>query len=253
MIIHGTTLATNALIERRGAVTALLTTQGHRDSLEMAYEHRFEQYDVQMVRPDPLVPRWLRLPIRERMNAAGQSIVDLDLSSVDEILPTLDEEEVTSVAVGFLHAYANPKHEEAVAERLLELRPDLSISLASRIAPEIREYERQSTVVANAYVKPLMATYLSALEKLLVDRGFLCPVLMMTSGGGLCTLETARDIPIRLVESGPAGGAVLASTVAQRINAHNLLSFDMGGTTAKMCFIEEFKPTTSRLFEVDRS
>lgn len=252
VIIHGTTLATNALIERRGATTALLTTHGHRDSLEMAYEHRFEQYDVQMERPDPLVPRWLRLPIRERLNSSGKVLVALDTVSVEATLPVLDEENVESVAISFLHAYANGEHEQKVAEFLKLARPDLSVSLASEVAPEIREYERQSTVVANAYVKPLMARYLHALQGMLSSRGFQCPLLLMTSGGGLCTLETARRFPIRLVESGPAGGAVLAASVAKRLDMSSLLSFDMGGTTAKMCLIDDYEPSTARLFEVDR-
>lgn len=253
VILHGTTLATNALIEKRGARTALLVTEGHRDSLEMAYENRFEQYDISIDRPPPLVPRWLRLPIRERMNARGEVLVPLDEKSVLQAIGTLDAEGVESVAVGFLHAYANPAHERRVAELLKSGKPSLSVTLASETAPEIREYERQTTAVANAYVRPLMERYLRELAAALTARGFACPVLLMTSGGGLCTLDTAARFPIRLIESGPAGGAVLAATMAKSLGRNELLSFDMGGTTAKLCLIDQGEPASARMFEVDRS
>lgn len=253
VIIHGTTLATNALIEKRGAKTALLTTEGHRDSLEMAYENRFEQYDVMIDRPPPLVPRWLRLPVRERLNAKGEALIALDEQSVAAAVPVLASEEVQSLAIGFLHSYANPDHEQRAAEIVAKALPRLSISLSSDVAPEIREYERQTTTVANAYVRPLMERYLRALEKAFASRGFDCPFLLVTSGGGLCTVETAAKYPIRLVESGPAGGAVLAASIARRLDIPELLSFDMGGTTAKMCLIDHFEPSTARVFEVDRS
>jgi len=253
VIIHGTTLATNALIERRGAVTALLTTEGHRDALEMAQENRFEQYDINIDRPEPLVPRWLRLPIRERMNVRGEPLIPLDEASARAVLPVLEKERVESVAIGFLHAYVNKEHEWRAAEIIAEARPDLSITLASEAAPEIREYERLSTAVANAYVRPLMERYLKRLEKNLSEQGFDCPFLLITSGGGLTSLETAARFPIRLVESGPAGGAVLAAAIAKQIGASSMLSFDMGGTTAKLCLIDEYTPATARTFEVDRS
>ncbi len=253
VIIHGTTLATNALIEKRGAKTALLTTEGHRDSIEMAYENRFEQYDLMIDRPAPLVPRWLRLPVRERLNAKGEALIALDETSVAALVPVLQSEAVESLAIGFLHSYANPRHEQRAAEVIAGALPRLSISLSSDVAPEIREYERQTTTVANAYVRPLMERYLRALERTFVARGFRCPFLLVTSGGGLCTVETAATHPIRLVESGPAGGAVLAASIARRLNIPAALSFDMGGTTAKMCLIDDFEPSTARLFEVDRS
>ncbi|MFZ5618307.1 MAG: hydantoinase/oxoprolinase family protein, partial [Pseudomonadota bacterium] len=253
VIIHGTTLATNALIEKRGAKTALLTTEGHRDSLEMAYENRFEQYDVMIDRPPPLVPRWLRLPIRERLNAKGEALIALDEQSVAAVIPSLEAEKVEALAVGFLHSYANPAHEQRAAGIIAKALPHLSISLSSDVAPEIREYERQTTTVANAYVRPLMERYLRALEQAFASRGFDCPFLLVTSGGGLCTVETAAKFPIRLVESGPAGGAVLAASIANRLDIPELLSFDMGGTTAKMCLIDHFEPSTARVFEVDRS
>lgn len=252
LIIHGTTLATNALIERRGAVTALLTTEGHRDALEMAHEDRFEQYDVMIDRPRPLVPRHLRLPVRERMDRNGHILIALDEASIAAALPVMDEHGVQSVAIGYLHAFVNPEHEQRTADLLLAARPDLSITLASEVCPEIREFERLSTACANAYVRPLMARYLERLAAELKGLGFDCPFLMMTSGGGLTTLETAAKFPIRLVESGPAGGAILAREVARQADFRRVLSFDMGGTTAKLCLLDNFEPLTSRSFEVDR-
>lgn len=252
LIIHGTTLATNALIERRGAVTALLTTSGHRDALEMAHEDRFEQYDINIDRPQPLVPRYLRLPVEERLDRDGKVLVPLNEQSIADALPVLDEHRVESVAIGFLHAFVNPAHEVRSAELLHAARPGLSITLASEVCPEIREYERLSTACANAYVRPLMATYLEQLADALRRRGLDCPFLMMTSGGGLTTLQTAARFPIRLVESGPAGGAMLAQHVARRAGLDRLLSFDMGGTTAKLCLLDDYQPLMSRSFEVDR-
>lgn len=252
-VIHGTTLATNALIERRGAKTALLTTEGHRDALEMAYENRFEQYDINIDRPKPLVPRWLRLPVRERMNRDGHALIPLDEMSVLEHLPTFEKEGVESLAIGYLHAYANPAHEERTAELVSKAAPHLSITLASEVAPEIREFERLSTAVANAYVRPLMESYLRRLESGLQESGFDCSLLLITSGGGVTTLETAARFPIRLVESGPAGGVVLAASIARDLDLNRVISFDMGGTTAKLCLIDDFYPQSARAFEVDRS
>ena len=252
LIIHGTTLATNALIERRGANTALLTTEGHRDTLEMAHEDRFEQYDINIDRPIPLVPRHLRLPVRERMDRDGNILIELDESTILRHLSILEDYEIQSVAIGYLHAFVNPIHEIRTREILVNARPDLSISLACEVAPEIREFERLSTACANAYVSPLMTSYLARLADQLKTQGFLCPFLLMTSGGGLTTLDTATRFPIRLVESGPAGGAILAQRISEHLGLDRMLSFDMGGTTAKLCLIDDGKPLTSRSFEVDR-
>jgi|TARA_B110000211_G_scaffold27207_2_gene27691 N-methylhydantoinase A len=252
LIIHGTTLATNALIERRGANTALLTTEGHRDALEMAHEDRFEQYDINIDRPIPLVPRHLRLPVRERMDRDGNILIELDESTILRHLLILENYEIQSVAIGYLHAFVNPIHEIRTREVLAKARPELSISLACEVAPEIREFERLSTACANAYVRPLMASYLARLAEELKTEGFLCPFLLMTSGGGLTTLDTATRFPIRLVESGPAGGAILAQRISEHLGLDRMLSFDMGGTTAKLCLIDDGKPLTSRSFEVDR-
>ncbi|MFU8817513.1 MAG: hydantoinase/oxoprolinase family protein, partial [Pseudomonadales bacterium] len=252
LVLHGTTLATNALIERRGAVTALLTTAGHRDVLEMAFENRFEQYDIGIDRPMPLVPRVLRLEVPERLDGNGEVLRPLDPGALERLLPVLEARGVESVAVGFLHAYANPSHEQRVGEWLCEALPGVAVSLSSDVCPEIREYERLSTTCANAYVKPLMARYLTSLARQLSGLGVGCPVLLMTSGGGLTTLATAAEFPIRLVESGPAGGAMLAARVAEEGGYPQVLSFDMGGTTAKICLIDDARPLLSRSFEVDR-
>ncbi|WP_420447177.1 hydantoinase B/oxoprolinase family protein [Candidatus Palauibacter sp.] len=253
LVIHGTTLATNAIIERRGARTALIVTSGHRDALEMAHENRFEQYDIGVDRPEPLVPRRLRLPVKERVDHRGRVLVPLEEGSVRALLPTLASEGVESVAVGLIHGYANPDHERRIGEILEEWRPGLPVTLASDVCPEVREYERQSTACANAYVQPLMARYLRGLSASLRESGLACPFLLMTSGGGLTTLDTAVAAPVRLVESGPAGGAILASHLARDLELGDVLSFDMGGTTAKLCVIDGGQPLHSRTFEVARS
>ena len=252
LLIHGTTLATNALIERKGAKTALITTEGLRDSVEMALENRFEQYDINIDRPDPLVPRYLRWPVTERLNVRGEVLIPLDDASVHALLPLLDEHGIEAVAIGLIHSYANPAHEQRVAEIIAAARPELSVTLSSEVCPEIREYERQSTASANAYVQPRMSRYLTQLNADLRERGFTCPFLLMTSGGGLTTLETAIRFPIRLVESGPAGGAILATEIARECEIDNVVSFDMGGTTAKICLIDNHEPQMTRTFEVAR-
>ena len=253
VVLHGTTLATNALIERRGARTALVTTEGHRDVLEMAYENRFEQYDVNVNRPPPLVPRPWRFTVPERMNAAGEVLRPLSEKAVAALVPKLAAANIESVAVGFLHAYANPAHEELARDVLAEALPSLSITLASEVCPEIREFERFSTACANAYVRPLMASYLADLQERLAALDATCPFLLMTSGGGLASLATARQFPIRLVESGPAGGAILAARIARQLGLSRAASLDMGGTTAKICLIDDGAPQQSRAFEVARS
>jgi N-methylhydantoinase A len=252
LIIHGTTLATNAIIERKGAKTALITTEGHRDTLEMAYENRFAQYDILADRPAPLVPRSLRWPVRERLAWTGKALLDLQEESVETLLPRIADDGIEAVAIGLLHAYADPRHERRVAEIIANAYPDLPLSLSSEVCPEIREYDRLSTTVANAYVQPLMARYLGALKTGLAERGFSCPIFLMTSAGGLTTLETGMRLPIRLVESGPAGGAILASHIARQCGLDQAVSFDMGGTTAKICLIDHGEPLVSRTFEVDR-
>jgi N-methylhydantoinase A len=252
LIIHGTTLATNALIERKGAKTALLTTEGFRDVIEIRHENRFEQYDVNIDLPPPLVPRRLRLPIRERIDAQGNALVPLDDASVSRALETLAEQNIEAVAVGFLHSFTNAEHERRVGEAIARRFPDLAVSLSSDVSPEMREYERFSTACANAYLQPLIGNYLDKLARELERSGFRCPMLLMTSGGGITTTETAIRFPVRLVESGPAGGAIFAACIARQHALDQVVSFDMGGTTAKICFIDHGRPQTSRAFEVAR-
>ena len=252
VLIHGTTLATNALIERKGAKTALLTTSGFRDVLEMGYEKRYEHYDLELELPAPLVPRDLRFVIQERMTARGEERVALDEKSLANAIQELKAKKIESVAIGFLHSYANDAHERRAAELIAKALPGVPVTLSSAVCPEIREYERFSTACANAYVQPLMASYLERLAGELKRRGFGCPVYLMTSGGGLTTLETARRFPVRLVESGPAGGAILSAGLARENRLDEVLSFDMGGTTAKICFIGQGRPEQSRKFEVAR-
>ncbi|HYX00954.1 MAG TPA: hydantoinase/oxoprolinase family protein [Reyranella sp.] len=252
LIIHGTTLATNAIIERKGARTALVVTEGFRDSIEIAFEHRFEQYDIFMQKPPPLVPRDLRFGIPERMDGRGNVLIPLDEAAVRALAPKLKAQGIESVAIGYMHAYLDGKHERRTRGILAELLPGASITLSSEVSPEIREYERWSTAVANAYVQPVMARYLGRLDDALRAKGVACPLFLITSGGGLAALETARKFPIRLVESGPAGGAILAASLARQCGLDKVLSFDMGGTTAKICLIDHGEPQHSRTFEVAR-
>lgn len=252
LIVHGTTLATNALIERRGVRTALLTTEGFRDVLELGSESRFDQYDITMDKPPPLVSRRLRRPVAERIAADGAVLLPLDRAGVRDAADFFVAEGVESVAVAFLHSYANPDHERQAAAILREKLPDLSISLSCEVSPEMREYERFSTTAANAYVQPIVARYLTRLDHALEGLGFRCPLYLMLSSGGLTTVETAVRFPVRLVESGPAGGAIFAATIAAERKIDKMLAFDMGGTTAKICFIDHGKPQTSHSFEVAR-
>ena len=252
-IIHGTTLATNAMIERRGAETLFVTTGGFRDVLEMGSESRFDQYDLNIVKPVPLVRRARRLTVRERLDVTGEPLVPLDEDSIAPVLEAIAAEAIESVAVGLLHSYANPAHERRLREIVLAAYPGLPVSLSCEVSPEMREYQRFSTTVANAYVQPAVATYLRRLEAALGDAGFAGALMVMLSNGGLATLDTAIRFPIRLVESGPAGGAIYAAAIARQTGAAKAVSFDMGGTTAKICLIDEGRPQSARDFEVDRA
>jgi len=252
-IIHGTTLATNALIERRGAKTALITTNGFRDVIEMRTESRFEQYDLNLTLPEPLLPRQFRFTVNERVNAKGEVMIDLDRSEVEAVADQIAAAGFDSVAVGLIHSYLNPAHEQMVRDVLAERLPDVAVSISSEVSPQMREYERFNTVVANAYIKPLMASYLGRLEERLKGEGVGCRVFLMHSGGGIISIQNAAEFPVRLVESGPAGGAVFAAHIAARYGIDKVLSFDMGGTTAKICLIKNQTPKTSRVFEVART
>ena len=252
LIIHGTTLATNAVIERKGARTALLTTEGFRDVVEIRHENRFEQYDVNIDLPPPLVPRRLRFPVRERIDAQGDVLTPLDDASVARAVDALAAAEVEAVAVGFLHSFTNPDHERRVGDAIARRLPGITVTLSSDVSPEMREYERFSTACANAYIQPLMTRYLKGLERALAGEGVVCPLLLMTSGGGITTIETAMRFPVRLIESGPAAGAIFAGCIARQNGLDEVLSFDMGGTTAKICLIDKAQPQTARLMEVAR-
>ena len=251
--VHGTTLATNAIIERRGARTALVATDGFRDVLEIGTESRYDQYELALARPKPLVPRPLRFTVRERIDARGQVLLPLDEADVRGVAEALRAAGVESVAVAFLHAYANGAHERRCEALLRAALPEVGFSLSCEVCPEIREYERTSTTVANAYVQPLMAGYLLRMEERLRAEGFGGVLCLMTSGGGLTSVDLARRFPVRLVESGPAGGAVFAAGIAARLGERKVLAFDMGGTTAKISLIEDYRSETVRLFEVDRA
>ncbi|WP_170791718.1 hydantoinase/oxoprolinase family protein [Ruegeria lacuscaerulensis] len=251
--IHGTTLATNALIERRGAVVATVTTEGFRDILEIAYERRYSQYDINLEKPDLLVPRERALTVRERMAADGSVLIPLDDDAIDALMADLYVSGAEAVAICLMHAYANPEHERRLRDILAERRPDLTVSISSEVSPEAREFDRLCTTVANAYIQPLMESYINRFVTRFEAEGVTCPILMMTAGGGMCTERTATRFPIRLVESGPAGGAILAARIAARAGIGDVLSFDMGGTTAKLCLIDNARPQTSRQFEIARA
>ena len=252
LFVHGTTLATNALIERKGARTALITTAGFRDVLALGNESRYDQYDLNIALPEPLVPRRWRLAVPERLDNDGNVLKPLDEAALREIVASFADEAIESLAIGFLHSFRNPAHERRARAIVREMRPDLPVSLSSEVSPEMREWERFSTTVANAYVQPLMAGYLGRLRDGIAEAGFACPLFLMLSGGGLTTLDTAARFPIRLVESGPAGGAIFAGQLARERALSSVLSFDMGGTTAKICLIDGFSPRQSRSFEVAR-
>ncbi len=252
-IIHGTTLATNALIERRGAKTALITTEGFRDVIEMRSESRFEQYDLDLTLPEPLLPRQQRYTLRERVSATGDVLIPLERAEVEALAEQIAMADYESIAIGLMHSYLNDAHEQLVREVFAAKLPGLSISLSSEVSPQMREYERFNTVVANAYIKPMMKSYLGRLRGQLQAEGADCPIFLMHSGGGIISIESAAEFPVRLVESGPAGGAVFAAHIAARYGLDRVLSFDMGGTTAKICLIKHQTPKTSRVFEVART
>ena len=252
-IIHGTTLATNALIERRGAKTALITTQGFRDVIEMRTESRFEQYDLNLTLPAPLLTREHRYVVNERMDANGKILIPLQKAEIEALAERLLQFGYDSIAVGLLHSYANDSHEKMIGRALADRLPDVMISLSSEVSPQMREYERFNTTIANAYIKPLMKSYLSRLKGRLAKEGAYCPVFLMHSGGGIISLENAAEFPVRLVESGPAGGAVFAAHIAASHGLDRALSFDMGGTTAKICLVKDHTPKTARTFEVART
>jgi N-methylhydantoinase A len=251
-IIHGTTLVTNSLIERKGSKTALLTTKGFRDAVEIGREHRYDLYDVFLEMPTPLVPRYLRLEVDERVLASGEVVRPPDLEDLEPLVAELKAKGIEAIAVSLLHSYANPTHERQVADLIARVAPEMRVSISSDVVPEIREYERTSTTCANVYVQARVDRYLHELEQRLRTLGFGGQLFVMLSSGGIGTIETATRFPIRLLESGPAAGALATAYFGAMIGAADLMSFDMGGTTAKLCVIEKGQPLTANDFEVDR-
>ena len=252
-IIHGTTLATNALIERHGARTALVTTAGFRDVIETRTESRYEQYDLNIVLPAPLIERKDRFVVPERMSARGEVLLPFDDRAAGDVVARLVNGGYTSVAVGFMHSYRNPDHERRFREVLREAAPSIAVSLSCEVSPQMREFERFNTVCANAYVQPLIASYLRRLESELRRLGTSCPLLLIHSGGGLMSSEAAAAFPVRLIESGPAGGAIFAAHLARAHRRDRIVSYDMGGTTAKIALIEDCSPRTAKTFETART
>jgi N-methylhydantoinase A len=252
-VVHGTTLVANAILERRGARTALVTTEGFRDVLEIGRERRFDVYDLSIQKPEPIVPRSLRFEIDERLSPNGDVVRPLDPASLEPVIQSLRAAQVESLAVVFLHSFRNQAHERAAADVIGRALPHLSLTLSAVVASEIGEFERTSTAVLNAYVKPLVAGYLGRLRDGLDELGVGGPLLLMQSNGGFIEHQIAADYPIRLLESGPAAGAVYASRYADAVVPLAVMSFDMGGTTAKTCFIKGGEPARTRDFEVARS
>ena len=234
------------------ASSALVTTEGYRDTVEIRFEDRYEQYDLSIELPKPLVPRRWRFTVPERVDASGRVLVAMRDEDVLALVEPLKAAGIEAVAIGFLHSYVNPAHEKRAGELLARELPGVLISLSHEVSPEMREYERFSTACANAYVQPRMATYLTHLQTALSDAGYGCPLLLMLSGGGITTVETSVRFPVRLVESGPAGGAIFSAHIARQCGLDEVLSYDMGGTTAKICLIDAGLPQTSRSFEVAR-
>ena len=251
-VIHGTTLVTNSVIERKGARTALLTTRGFRDAYEIAREHRYDLYDLFLEMPAPLVPRHLRLEIDERIYADGTVARAPDEHAVAKLVAELRDKGIEAIAICFMHSYANPEHEQLVGAIVGEIAPGVRVSLSSEVVPEIREYERTSTTVVNVYVQALVEDYLAELVQRLADLHIGGELFLMLSSGGISTVETATRFPLRLLESGPAGGALASAYYGEQAKVGDLLAFDMGGTTAKLCVIEDGRPLTATEFEVDR-
>lgn len=251
-VVHATTLVTNAIIERKGARVGLVTTKGFRDTLEIGNETRYELYDLTFEKPEPLVPRWLRCEVGERVDASARIVAPLDTADVVSAADLLREQGVEAVAVCLLHSYRNPIHERRTRDILEQVLPGVPVTLSSDVAPVMREYERANTACANAYVQPLVARYLAELTSRLSRGGFEGPVQLMLSGGGLTTVAAARAQPIHLIESGPAAGAIAAGFFSKSAEAPHLISFDMGGTTAKICLLSDGEPQRSTEFEAAR-
>ena len=251
-LIHGTTLVTNALIERKGALTALLTTAGFRDAVEIGREHRYELYDLNLDLPKPLVPRHLRFDVPERMAADGSVLGNLDEAFLRKLVSELRDKGIKAIGVCYLNSFRNPAHEKRTAEIIAEVAPQIRVSLSSEVVAEIREFQRTSTTLANVYVQERVSDYLAQLHARLDKIGFRGSFFVMLSSGGIATRDTASRFPVRLLESGPAAGAIAAAEAGMGSGHRDLLSFDMGGTTAKLCVIDDGQPLKTHEFEVDR-
>ncbi len=251
-LVHGTTLVTNAVIERKGVSTGLITTAGFEDVLEIGREMRYDIYDVFIAMPKPLVERHLRKGVTERIFKNGDIHLPLQEEEVRQKVDELMQAGVQSIAVVLLHAYANPHHEQIIGRIIRELYPDITVSLSSEVMPEIREYERSSATVMNAYVQPVTDHYLSRLEAKLTESGFRGIIRIMNSAGRLTTLDHARKFPIELLESGPAGGAMAGVFIGKSMGMPDMLAFDMGGTTAKAALIKDYRPEITNQFEAAR-
>ena len=251
-IVHGTTLVTNAVIERLGAKVGLITTSGFRDVLEVGHEMRYDLYDLFLEKPEPLVPRNLRLTVNERIASTGEILSELDEAGVNTACNELISKGVDTIAVCLINAYVNPQHEERVRDLILADYPDLPVTISTVVAPEIREYERTCTAVANAYVLPLMRRYINDLQSKLTGLGLEGPLNVMLSGGGIAALRIAQEAPIQMIESGPAAGAISGAYYGRLTDTQSVIAFDMGGTTAKMCLIEDFNPEHANTFEAGR-
>jgi N-methylhydantoinase A len=251
-VIHGTTLVTNALIQRRGADTALIVTRGFRDVLEMGRESRYDIYAIDIELPRPLVPRSLVFEVPERLDHTGKVVQPLDEDAVREVAREAKRRGIAAVAVCLLHAYRNGAHERRIEEIFAEEAPEIVLSLSSTVMPDIREYERACTTVANAFVQPPIREYLQRLSGELTSLGISAPVLLMTSDGGTVSTHTAVEHPIRLLESGPAGGAIAASFIGRQHGLDRVLAYDMGGTTAKICLVDGGRPEHTDQFEFGR-
>src|SRR5436309_4032056 len=252
VLVHATTVVTNAVIERKGPLTALLVTEGFRDILTIRDEHRYEMFDPQIEFPEPLIPREMTFGISERTLATGEVLKPVDAAQAEAIVDELKRQGVVTVAVSLLNAYLNPKNERVLRDIIEKRAADLYVSISSDVAPQIREYPRTSTVAMNAYTAPITGPYLDALRDGLKQRGFANDPLIMLSNGGVIGIDVAKRFPVRMVESGPAAGALAAAYYAEVLGLDRMLSFDMGGTTAKACIIEDRTPLVVGNFEVDR-
>jgi N-methylhydantoinase A len=251
-ILHATTVATNAILERKGPKTALITTAGFRDVLIIGRQKRYDTYDMYLAKPVPLVRRRDIYEVNERTLADGSVEAPLDLDNLERVLDGLDSQNYASVAVCLVHAYARGEHEQIIGKRLAQRNPSRAVSLSSEVSPKFREYERASTVVANAYVKPIVNGYVRRLTGALAQKGIGCDLFIMQSNGGLVPPELAAEMPIRIVESGPAAGVLLCGVIGREEGFERVLTFDMGGTTAKLGAIDSGEPAIAPTFEVDQ-